>query len=268
MHIFNKYYSLLVLMLMSLMLLYCSTNCRKQDNDQFHDAVLNYRTLMDAYPYSEGKDAYVLKYSGFELSFNPEHRQANWVIYLHTREKLEGDVKRTNDFRPDPNLGNLSASLDDYKNSGYDRGHLAPAGDMKWSLKAMSESFLLSNISPQVPKFNQGIWLKLEDLMREWTSLHDSIIIITGPILSDNLNHIGANRVSVPDFYYKAVLNISYGKYKAIAFMLRNENSQEPISSFVISIDSLETVSGFDFFHNLNPEVIKPLKRHSEYSVW
>ena len=105
---------------------------------------------------------------GYSLSYNEKHEQANWVFYELTIDEVLGSIKRKDQFRADPNIKTGSASLSDYKRSGYDRGHLAPAADMKWSSKAMSESFFMSNMSPQTPSFNRGIWKKLENLVRKW----------------------------------------------------------------------------------------------------
>ena len=103
----------------------------------------------------------IVNHLGYSLSYNEKNEQASWVAYELTADQVRGTVKRKDSFRSDPLIKTGSASLSDYKGSGYDRGHLAPAADMKWSTTAMSESFFMSNMSPQLPGFNRGIWKKL-----------------------------------------------------------------------------------------------------------
>ena len=121
--------------------------------------------------------------SGYSLSYNEDHEQANWVAYTLTAVHARGTVKRINDFRVDPEIKTGSASLSDYKGSGYDRGHLAAAADMKWSKKVLSESFYMSNMSPQNPSFNRGIWKRLENQMRQWALDEQKLHIVTGGVL-------------------------------------------------------------------------------------
>ncbi|MFC1586208.1 DNA/RNA non-specific endonuclease [Fibrobacterota bacterium] len=122
---------------------------------------------------------------GYSLCYADDHEQAHWVYYLVSADRLGGDVQRTDDFREDPDVITGSAALEDYRGSGYDRGHMCPAAVNKWSEQAMSESFFLSNISPQEPDFNQGVWLFLETRVRDWVTLFDSLYVVTGPVLRD-----------------------------------------------------------------------------------
>ncbi len=119
-----------------------------------------------ALPYTADPAA-IQHYAGFALLYSEPHEQPAWVAYLLTDDEVQGTLSRTNNFRADPGISTGSAALSDYRGSGYDRGHLAPAADMKWSSAAMSESFLMSNMTPQVPGFNRGIWKKLEAWVRE-----------------------------------------------------------------------------------------------------
>ena len=129
----------------------------------------------------------VIQHNAYSLSFNLDYHQANWVAYLLTRAEvdplvLEGNrVKRSNEFIADPFIKGTDLSSDYYK-SGYDRGHLAPAGDMTFSRVAMDESFYYTNMSPQVASFNRGIWKKLETQVRNWAIEYDSLYVVTGPI--------------------------------------------------------------------------------------
>ena len=125
----------------------------------------------------------VVKHTYYTIDYNEKHEQPNWVFYRLTIENTKGKAKRKDDFRPDPSVSTGSAELSDYKGSGYDRGHLCPAADMKQSDQAMSETFFLSNMSPQVPSFNRGIWAKLEaEVRRQIKGEDDTLYVITGPI--------------------------------------------------------------------------------------
>jgi endonuclease G len=148
----------------------------------------------------------IVTHTAYILSYNEDHEQANWVAYVLTaNETNSASNERTNRFFPDPLVKTKSASTVDYEGSGYDRGHLAPAEDMAWSSTTMKESFYYSNMSPQVPAFNRGVWKRLEELVRYWSTVYDSIYIVTGPVLTNNLPTIGPDKVSVPEYYYKAI---------------------------------------------------------------
>ena len=231
--------------------------------------ILNLNTIEDGYPIALSDSEPLLKYKGFHLSYDEEYEQASWTAYILTRQKVEqGKANRTNNFRSDTNIVSGSASLSDYRNSGYDRGHLAPAGDMKWDRKAMSESFLLSNMSPQVPGFNRNIWKKLETKVRSWAVSNDSIYVVTGPVLSSVEKAIGPNHVGVPDYYFKVVLDISSPTYKGIAFLLPNKASGDNIFKYASSIDSLEHFLHYDFFPNQDPYSIEEIESTLDLSKW
>ena len=162
----------------------------------------------------------------YALQYSEKYEQAIWVAYELTESEVMGKTSRTNNFRPDPDIITGSATLGDYKYSGYDRGHLAPAADMKMTYQSMSESFYLSNISPQTPAFNRGIWRKLESLVRDFAIQMDHILVVTGPILSFPVKgYIGESKVAVPWGYYKVIL----GDIGGIGFMMENAESQEDV---------------------------------------
>jgi len=129
-----------------------------------------------------GKNDEVVKHAYYTLSYSEQDEQAEWVYYELNSNQLNSDISRSNNFRKDPYITTSSAQLYDYKGSGYDRGHLAPAGDMKYSSTAMSESFYMSNMSPQAASFNRGIWKKIEKQFRDWSLKYGELVIITGPI--------------------------------------------------------------------------------------
>jgi endonuclease G len=210
----------------------------------------------------------IVTHTGFSLLYNENHEQAAWVAYELNKEKTVKIAPRTNKFIPDPKVKTGTATNNDYKNSDYDRGHLAPAADMGWSYPSMNESFYFSNMSPQVPGFNRGIWKKLEELVRTWAVENESIYIVTGPILTDNLPAIGQNKVSVPASYYKVILDYSLPEIKAIAFIIPNKSSDLPLQTYVVTIDTVEKITDIDFFYLLPDEQETIIEKTVCKSLW
>ena len=190
----------------------------------------------------------VIHHPGYSLAYDESSEQAAWVAYCLTAGETVARVERSNDFRSDPSVRSGSAAHSDYKGSGYDRGHLAPAADLAWSSASMSASFFYSNMSPQLPGFNRGIWKKLEELMRSWARVYDSVYVVTGPLYLEQGGSIGPNAVRIPSHYFKAVLTAGANKRKAIAFVLPNASSKAPLSSFALPVDRLENYLGRDLF--------------------
>ncbi|MCK5835586.1 MAG: DNA/RNA non-specific endonuclease [Lentisphaeria bacterium] len=210
-----------------------------------------------------------VKRVGYALGYSEKYEQPLWVSYKLTKNEAQSKVaKRTNKFKADPKVSTESASLKDYRKSGYDRGHLAPAGDMAWSKQAMNESFYLSNMSPQVPKFNRGVWKKLESLVRKWSVIDEELYVITGPIFSKNPKVIGTNHVAIPTAYYKIVIDDKPPGLKAIAFILPNKGSKEPLSHFVVSIDQVEEITGLDFLNKLPKALEQKFERSKKTNLW
>lgn len=228
-------------------------------------------------PYTEEE---YIEHTGFSLLYSEEHEQAVWVAYeLTDVEVLNNLFKRTNNFRADSFIATGSASLRDYRASGYDRGHLAPAGDMTWSEEAMSDSFYMSNMSPQLPGFNRGVWKRLEALIRNWAVFNGSIYVVTGPVLTDGpYESIGNNEVSIPRYYYKVILNYSLPdkvildyslpELKAIGFILANERSSLDLSEFAVTVDEVEEITGIDFFYLLPDEIEELLESQADFQFW
>ncbi len=230
---------------------------------------INWNNPSSGYPLTTTTDT-ILSYTGFDLGYNEQFEQASWVAYVLTRGKIEsGHVDRTNNFRPDKSITTGSASLKDYKGSGFDRGHLAPAGDMKWNPIAMSESFLMSNMSPQAPSFNRGIWRRLEEQVRSWAIEKDSLYVITGPVLEPIDSFIGENEVGVPGLYFKVLVDLSPPDHDFIAFILPNTGSADDLDQYAITVDSLEIITGYDFFADApDQEVIDWMEKHLALDRW
>lgn len=233
------------------------------------EILIAWENLSAGYPLATTTDT-ILSYSGFDLGYNEQYEQAAWVAYVLTRLEIEsGTIERTDNFRPDTNIRTGSATLADYRGSGFDRGHLAPAGDMQWDPEAMSESFLLSNMSPQLPAFNRGIWRRLETEVRNWALEKDSLYVITGPVLSPIDSFIGESQVGVPHLYFKILVDLSPPDHSLIAFLLPNSASSDSLMNFAISVDSLEKVTGYDFFAGApDQEMMDWLEKNLDLGSW
>ncbi|MFN3840270.1 MAG: DNA/RNA non-specific endonuclease [Cyclobacteriaceae bacterium] len=213
-------------------------------------------------------DDVLIEHTGFALVYDEAHEQAKWVAYELTLEETLAGAERSNKFIPDPKISTGTATDRDYKGSGYDRGHLAPAADMSWSDQAMKESFYFSNISPQVPSFNRGIWKQLEMQVRKWARLDSAVHVVTGPILTEGLPAIGLNNVTVPAYFYKALLVYRNYQQKAIAFIIPNEKSALPIGRFAVTVDSLEQLTGLNFFPALPADIENKLESSVCLTCW
>ena len=213
-----------------------------------------------------GAEIQVIRRQNYMLGYAEQSEQAAWVIYELLASELTGErVERTNDFREDPQVTTGSATLADYRGSGYDRGHLAPAADMAFSEAAMSDSFYLSNISPQRPAFNRGIWRKLEAQVRSWARRYRRLIVVTGGIVAQNAERIGD--VAVPESFYKVIYDPK--RKKMLAFILKNEkHEQQSLSDFVFSVDRAEERSGLDFFFLLPDEAEEAMESIAEPAAW
>jgi len=198
-------------------------------------------------PQTNSKDK-IITHTGYSLLYNETHEQANWIAYDLTAEETNKLFERTDNFISDPKVKTGTASDKDYEGSGYDRGHLAPASDMGWSSTAMAESFYYSNMSPQTPSFNRGIWKKLEELVRTWAVENNTVYVVTGPVLTNGLQTIGPNKISVPNYYYKVILDYSEPNIKGIGFILPNIGSKEQLQYYAVTIDSVEKFTGIHFF--------------------
>lgn len=210
----------------------------------------------------------IIKHQFYTLSYSEKYEQAEWVAY----ELKKSDLSQTNFERPyfidDPKVDSGSASWRNFKRSGYDKGHLCPAGDRKFSKVAFEETFYTSNISPQKNSFNAGIWNRLEQKTRYWARKYDGVFVVTGGILSKNLKIIGTEEVAVPEYFYKILLDNSRGEYKVIAFLLPHEDSERPLNKFVVSIDKIEVLTGIDFFPKLPDAIENKLEKASDYKDW
>jgi len=226
-------------------------------------ALVKSEHIIYGYPGTKGT---ILFRKGYILDHDNTKKVASWVSYHLTDAYLVQNVPRTDDFRPDPDLPKgQRAELADYNRSGYDRGHLAPAEDMRRDKQTESETFLLSNMSPQVGVgFNRQIWKNLESKVRTWAKKRQNIYVMTGPIYADkNYKTIGSDKVAVPSHFYKIVVscNTKGESLDAIAFITPNKNlGSTPIKNYIITIDEVEKETGLNFLRGLADPIEKKLE--------
>ncbi len=209
----------------------------------------------------------------YSLCYRESYEQAEWSAYSLSKEQLVKNTKRTDDFREDPEIKTGSATLADYRGSGFDRGHLTPAADMAFSKEAMSETFYMSNMSPQSGPFNRGIWRLLEEQVRVWAEKFGAVYVVSGPILdkkASELKKIGKSNVSVPERYYKVILvPTSAGGVLTIGFVLPNDECKgKKFWDFATSVASVEKETDLDFFSLLDDSIEKKAESSFDVSLW
>lgn len=225
----------------------------------------------------------VIHHSAMSLVYSEEHEQAKWVAHIITPDIIEGNVSRSNDFRPDPDVISGTAVEEDYflkylqadstyvyDGFGYDRGHLAPSADFRWSEKALSESYYYSNMSPQLPSFNRGKWAELEGMLRGYIFQHKTtqLYVVSGPVLKPGLpkSERSINNVSVPELYFKVVLDLEHKK--TIGFLMPNKEILYPIESFMVPVNKVEEETGIDFFPGLDDFIEEKLEAQKDPKRW
>ncbi len=225
----------------------------------------------------------LISHKAFCLVYNEDHEQAEWVAHIIRPEVIDGNVSRSNDFRQDPLIPTESAQEEDYflkylqadssyeyDGFGYDRGHLAPSADFRWSQEALSESYFYSNMSPQRPEFNRGKWAELEGFLRSYleSNPQTQLYVVTGPVLKKDLSKVerSINGLSIPEQYFKVVLDLA--QQKAIAFLLPNKECLAPIESYALAVDEVEELTGIDFFHTLPDDMENALEASIDPKAW
>lgn len=218
-------------------------------------------------PYGIPSDSdLLLKRSGFVIAYSKNYRQPLWVCYILSAQQLQmPKVRRRNKFAADPAIYVNPVKPADYRRSGYDRGHLAPAADMSYAPLPMKHSFYMSNISPQIPGCNRGIWKRLETQVRKWALREKKIYVITGPLFRQNGTQKSVNGIPVPDGFFKVVLDMT-PPYKTAAFIIPNSTTRKRLGSFSVTVDHVEALTGFDFFAGLADE--EQLEQRNDFKLW
>lgn len=215
------------------------------------------------------KDAIFIRHKAFYSAYSAEHKQPYWVAHIVPKDILYGSYTKNNGFAID-SLYLKTADSTDYLQSGYDRGHMAPAADFKWHKEAIKESFFYTNVAPQVPEFNRGAWAKVETLVRELAIEASEVYVITGPVLHKKLPNLqqGSYQVSIPKLFYKIIYDIYPPEYKAMAFLLPNQKNIEDIQQYIVSVDSIETLTGIDFMNILTDSIENKIEQNSNLKDW
>ena len=226
----------------------------------------------------------IAEHSAMILGFDCDSKLAAWSFHVLSPDVLVGGVSRTNDFRKDSLIECGDGIEQDYftkklqedgtykfENFGFDRGHLAPSADFRWSQKALSESYFYSNMTPQRPGFNRESWAEVEDLMRRIiANTPKPYYIVTGPVLEKSLPKVekGQNHLPIPAFHYKIIADVSAENPKGMAFLMPNKKCDLPPSAYVVTIDSIEKLTGLDFFSKIDVTNAQKIESKADYSLW
>lgn len=207
-------------------------------------------------------------YEGFRVSFNKDNHTPDWVSWELLRSETDGATSRSNKFWQDPDIEGCPQTRD-YSNSGYDRGHMCPAADQKWSAQAMADCFSLANIVPQDHALNAGAWKTLEDKERKWAERDSAIIIVAGPVYeSSDTRRIGEAGVRVPGAFFKVMIAPWLPEPRGIAFVFPNMTSPGNMENYVMTIRDVEKLTGYDFFHALPDDVEEAVETVSSFRDW
>ena len=214
-----------------------------------------------------GADLYLHK-TGFSLGYSNKKRQAIWVAYILSADNLQTkQFARKDRFNVDPAIKFFPVYPKDYAKSGFDKGHLAPAADMTYSIKSMNNSFLMTNISPQIPGCNRGIWKRLESKVRLWAKREKRLYVITGPVFSDTPSMLGKTKIPVPVAFFKVVFDLT-PPHKMAAFIVPNHTTKRQLESFAVSVDTVELLTGLDFFCELDDVLENKLEKEINFKSW
>lgn len=234
----------------------------KQDTKTVHFSNLDH-VRIDSLTPSQEKE-----YQGFRVSFNKDNHTPNWVAWELLGTETDGPAQRINKFRTDWEVEGCPSTAD-YKHSGYDRGHLCPAADQKWSVEAMEDCFYLTNIAPQDHSLNSGAWNTLEGKERTWARRDSAIVIVAGPIYeSHDTQRIGDMGVRVPGAFFKAIAAPYANPPRGIAFVYPNMSSPGNMENYVMSISDLEQITGYDFFYALPDEIERQVESTTSFREW
>ena len=210
----------------------------------------------------------IKEYEGFTVNFNPDNKTPNYVSWILQGHETEGATARSNNFWTDRDLEGCPDTRD-YSRSGYDRGHMCPAGEQKWSDEAMNHSFVMANICPQKHDLNTGAWKTLEDKERIWAKRDSAIVIVAGPIYEESDKEtIGKNKVRVPSAFFKVLLAPYADPIRAIGFVYPNMRCDGNMQAYAVSVDDVEKMTGLDFFAALPDEIENDIESVVPFKDW
>jgi endonuclease G len=219
----------------------------------------------------EGEE--LIEHPGHMLVFDDRHKQSKWVAHIATPDLITGNLARIDSFEVDPKVSTGTAVTTDYWYSGYDRGHLVPSADMRWNIDALKATYLYSNISPQKPELNRESWAELEDWVRRYVNFSKRrVYVVTGPVLREGLPHMEKpnreNDVSIPEYFYKVIADLDSDEPIGIAFLQANGTNEYPTISYAVTIDSVEALTGIDFFASLPPDLQQRIESSFDAKAW
>ena len=248
----------------------CQRVVRTQQMSALSNSVETITTNYELPQILDSRSQQIIEHFAYTVSYNHDWLIPNWVAYELTDHEVSGEQQRSNHFAPDPLVHGDPVVTKDYSNSGYDRGHMAPAADMKWSEQAMRESFYLTNICPQNHNNNAGDWKDLEELGRDLAQRYKSIYICCGPIVTDASTTIGTNhKIVVPQSFYKVFLrHKSGGSWTSIGFVMPNAPGNRPLMTYMLPVDEVEQLTSIDFFYNLPDSIEDIIEADYTISDW
>lgn len=268
---------------------------KEQDNkkEQVQETTLPIDTRNIEIPASSHfVDEQILSRKAYTTSYNCNTKCPNWVAWHLTSEHTDGPFPRKgvpyysndgvvegignvtqetcrNGYFVDLDANEPRQQLSDWtRDYNMSHGHMCPAGDNKWDKAAMNQSFLLTNMCPQDEKLNGGAWKKLEEKCRTWANLYGGIYIVAGPIYNEPITRtLGEGKIAVPDAFFKVVLCLE-GSPQAIGFLYKNDSSSQSIKDCVCSVDSVEELTGFDFFTSLPDDIEDVVESDANLAKW
>ncbi len=217
------------------------------------------------------KSDILIEHEGFSLLFDTQTMCPRWVAWELTAEETRGRVSRQGvNFKEDEAVPEqYQVASWDYNGGQYGRGHMCPAGDMKWSQQAMQDCHYMTNVCPQTAELNKNWWEHLERACRQWARQEGSVWIVCGPVFSDNPKRFGKkHRVAVPKGFYKVVLSLKEGREKALGFYYTNDDAPQPMEDAVRSVDEIEKLTDIDFFSSLPDEQEGRLEAMTDLRAW
>ena len=264
-------YSTLIIIIVTVAIFFYFRNRPSEDIiKQVEKQQIEDKELSFYYPTADLTNGGIVEHLAYSFDYNEEHEQADWVFYELTKEEVENKaVKRKDNFVKDPSATISSALPTDYYKSGFDRGHLCPAADNRWSEDAMNQSFYMSNMSPQHPDLNRKIWKELEEKVRDWAVENEKLYVATGPILIDGYKKkIGKSQVSVPSYYYKVVADLTGDEIKGLGFIFANGENNGELKNYAFPIDLIEERTKIDFFYKLDDKIQENIESEFNTEDW
>ncbi len=258
----NLFYIVTLIMLFRLF-----TACKNKGEHPFNSDLNQAKDSFNYLPTSTTNA--VINHRFYSLSYHENYENPEWVAYTLTPSQISRYKRKRPWFKRDPFVKTLSPGYKNYYPNGYEKGHLVPAADRQFSKYAFNETFLTSNVSPMSHKFNSGIWNDLEKQVRYWSKHKGKLYIVTGGILSPDLPRIGYEKVAVPKYFYKIVLaNPQTSKPELIAFLIPQNYKETDLKKYLIPVDSLEKLTGIDFFPALPDAVENKIEAINQSGNW